>query len=145
MKGSDWEEVSEALDRWILDIEGIEEGAAILVEGKKDTYSLRSLGIGGDIREMNVGLPILDLLEHMKRGTGPFEERPRIKKLIILVDWDRKGDRLASMLEQYCRSVELECDLEFRRRLSMITRRWIVDVESIDSIYRNLKQGKLKP
>lgn len=144
MRMASREEIIEALEQWIRDLDDIDEGTAILVEGKKDVQSLRSIGIESDIREMNIGQSMLDLLEHLKRGSGPFDGRPGIRRVIILTDWDNKGEKLASMLGHYCKSVDLEFDLEYRRRIALITGRWIRDVESIDSIYSNLKFGTLK-
>ena len=138
------EETLDALDQWIQDLSDLDEGSVILVEGKKDVQALRSMGVESDIRELNLGHPMIDLLEHLKRGSGPFEGRIKAVKLVILTDWDRKGGKLASVLVQYCKSVDLEFDLDFRRRIALITSRWIRDVESINSIYWNLKNGSIK-
>src|SRR5687767_14946301 len=61
----------------------------IVVEGLRDVESLRRLGCAGDVHTLNAGTT---LHERAERIAG------RTEWVILLTDWDRKGDQLfASM------------------------------------------------
>lgn len=82
-----------------------EEGAVVLVEGKRDRRALTELGIKGTIVEVSKKLSL---------------EKLSCRKAIILTDFDEKGDELAKSLEKGLRRLGIEPVLEPRRRLRLL-------------------------
>lgn len=138
------DDILDEFNSWIEDINSLEDGYVILVEGRKDVRSLRGLGVKTPIYKINRGYSIIDLVDHVDKGSGPFEEEDPAKGVVILTDWDRKGGQLASSLAEYCRTSDLDYDLEFRKRLARLLGRWIKDVESARSIITGLRRGRIK-
>jgi 5S rRNA maturation endonuclease (ribonuclease M5) len=134
------EEVIELIDEWISDLNSIEGIPVIIVEGKRDIISLNELGVTTESMSLNKGLSMIGFVESMISGKGPFEDRPRYDRMVILTDWDRKGYRLSRSLEETCQSLQVLYDLDLRRRISVLTGKWIKDVESLPSLIRSLKR-----
>jgi 5S rRNA maturation endonuclease (ribonuclease M5) len=72
-----------------------ENGAIVVVEGKRDVHSLRSLGIRGEIW-LSSQLPLLEFAELLSR-TG--------KEIVLLTDWDKKGGMTARKIINYLMSL----------------------------------------
>ena len=106
-----------------------ERGAIIIVEGKRDILSLKKLGIEGDFE-----LATRDSL---------FNFSERISKLgrevIILTDWDRRGDLLAVKLSEYFESFGLRPELQIRNKLKLISQKEIKDIESLYNYVSRLR------
>jgi 5S rRNA maturation endonuclease (ribonuclease M5) len=97
------------------------QGAAIVVEGRRDEMALRSLGIEGPVI-LASRRPALDLAE---------EAAESYSEIILLTDWDSKGDEMASTIEQHLRCTPAHIDLEIRSRLKKLVKKEIKDVESL--------------
>lgn len=98
------------------------EGAVIIVEGRRDESALRSLGIKGPVMSAS-HRSALDLAEDAARNYS---------QVIILTDWDEKGEEMALNIEQLLRSVDSRADMDIRNRLKRLVRKEIKDVESLD-------------
>ncbi|MGA9097412.1 MAG: toprim domain-containing protein [Methanotrichaceae archaeon] len=98
------------------------EGTVIIVEGKRDESALRSLGIRGPVM-MASHKSALDLAEDVSR---------KYSQIIMLTDWDEKGEEMALNIEQHLRSVGSRADMDIRSRLKRLVRKEIKDVESLD-------------
>ena len=109
-----------------------ESGAAIIVEGKRDSQALRELGVKGSII-MAARRPALDLAESVAKD---FDE------IIILTDWDREGDELALKIEGYLRYTKAHADLEIRRMFKRYLRKEIKDVESLSRYMEQIRDSK---
>ena len=72
-----------------------ESNAPVIIEGKRDTIALRNLGYEGDLVELNDGKSILSTVENLVHKYG------RGSNFIILMDWDRTGEKLAAKLKNY--------------------------------------------
>ncbi len=115
----------EALEEQISALlEASREGAAIIVEGQRDERALRALGATGPII-MASRRPALELAEDAAR---------RYKEIVILTDWDLKGEEMARVMEQMLLHTPSHVDMEIRERLKKLVRKEIKDVESL-SIY----------
>lgn len=68
----------------------------ILVEGKKDEASLRSLEFPGEIIILNRGSSLLSLSESISRSH---------REIILLTDFDEKGVELERQIEAYLTSM----------------------------------------
>ena len=102
----------------------------LLVEGKNDRIALEKL-IGKDFR----------CIEVQQEG-GPLVAADRFigttDKAVILTDWDRKGRIIAEDLMTYLRSNDVEFDTEVRRKLSLVCKKDIKDVEKLYKLYERL-------
>ena len=111
-------------------IELSESGAVIVVEGKRDIIALKKLGITGRI-ETSTHKPLLVFAESLAKDTT---------NIIIMTDWDRRGDILADKITTYLQNIGIVPDLAIRRRISSLVKREIKDVESLYSYMVKLKK-----
>ena len=70
-----------------------ESKSPVVVEGKRDVTALRNLGYDGQLVRLNDGKSILYTVEKLVRRNG------RGSMFIILMDWDRTGEKLAKRLK----------------------------------------------
>ncbi len=95
----------------------------VVVEGKRDVIALKKLGYSGKICEF-----------HKFKGLAKFVDSMAFnKRLILMLDLDRKGgyltSRIISQLEH-----RIKIDLSFMRRLAGITKGKIRHIEDL-SLY----------
>jgi 5S rRNA maturation endonuclease (ribonuclease M5) len=104
-----------------------DEGALVVVEGKKDVHALSMLGFRGESLMLCNNHSILDLPETAVNYT----------KVILLFDFDRTGRYLtckaASLLER-----RVKIDLNFRRRLRTASRGRIHYIEELGRFHEYL-------
>ena len=102
-----------------------------LIEGNKDRRALD-----------NLGLDDLMTIEVQREG-GPLRAAERVssmnKEAIILTDWDDRGNRIEKDLREQLDALCVRYDTEIRERLRDICIKDIKDVESLDSLYKRLK------
>lgn len=109
------------------------QGMPILIEGKKDEEALRELGINGNfIKVSGSPLKLFEIAEIAAKSSS---------KIIILTDFDKKGNELAKRLSEDIQRLGSHADLENRRKIMGITRRYIKDIESLS---RHLRQLELE-
>ena len=101
--------------------------SVVVVEGKRDSAALKKLGFSGKIFEF-----------HSFKGLAKFaDSMDSYKRLILLLDLDRKGryltSRIISQLEH-----RIRIDLSFKRKLTMITKGKIRHMEDL-SRYESLE------
>ena len=112
----------ELLEELILELhDQSDTGAIIIVEGRKDVESLRSLGIKGDIR-LSSQQPLLDLTEQLSRCG---------KDIVLLTDWDRKGGMAARKIRDYFQAYGITPDMDIRARIGYLVKKRIKDIESL--------------
>ncbi len=112
----------EALEELIASlIDASCQGAAVIVEGRRDLQALRSLGLPGPVI-MASRRPALELAEDAARNYS---------QIILLTDWDRKGDEMCKTIDLHLRSVGSRPDKEIRSRLGKLVKKEIKDVESL--------------
>lgn len=104
-------------------------GDVIIVEGKRDIISLRKLGFSGDI-EIATHRPLTEVTSKVV-DSG--------KRAIILTDWDRRGDLLASKISEDLRYFDVDVDMYIRERLISMVKKEIKDVESLYSYVSKLR------
>ena len=107
--------------------------APVIVEGKRDTIALRNLGYEGDLVELNDGKSILSTVENLVRKYG------RGSNFIVLMDWDRTGENLASKLKNYGESCDLVPNLRIRRELSVLCSKDITCIEELPTFVKMLR------
>jgi len=102
----------------------------IMVEGKKDEESLRSLGFTGEIIRINTGKGIVATCEGLVGR----------EKVIILFDWDRKGAELTRAFAEALKNDGIDCDTRIRSELAILVKKDIKDVESLAGMLRRLRE-----
>lgn len=127
-KGTYDVEALEELISALLDASG--RGAVIIVEGRRDQESLRALGIPGPVITASQK-PVLALAENIAR-----EHR----EIIVLTDWDEKGEELALQIEKHLRSSGSRGDVEIRSRLKRLVKKDIKDVESLSQYVERMRE-----
>ncbi len=122
----------EKLEGLILELQQMsDKGTVIIVEGKRDRKALRALGITGDI-ELGTKKSILVFCEDVAR---------EYNNVIVLTDWDEKGDKLASLMEGYLRSTSASVNMDIRRKIKNLVQKRIKDIESLDTHISNLSHN----
>ena len=111
-------------------IERTQSGAVVVVEGKRDIIALKKLGITGHI-ETSTHQPLLVFAENLAKDAT---------QIIILTDWDRRGDILADRITTYLQNIGITPDLDIRRRISSLVKREVKDVESLYTYMVKLKK-----
>jgi len=106
-----------------------ERGAIIIVEGKRDVLSLKRLGIEGNF-ELATRHPLFNFSERISRLGS---------EVIILTDWDRRGDLLAVKLSEYFEHFGLKPELQIRNKLKLICQKEIKDIESLYTYVSRLR------
>lgn len=112
----------EKLEELILELHVMSDmGAIIIVEGRKDVESLRSLGINGEIK-LSSQQPLIDITEQLSRCG---------KNIVILTDWDRKGGMVARKIIDYLQAYGIISNTDIRRRIGFLVKKRIKDIESL--------------
>lgn len=120
----------EKLEELILELQWMsDKGAVIIVEGKRDRKALRALGITGTII-LGTKKSILVFCEEVAR---------EYNNVIVLTDWDEKGDKLAALMEGYLRSTSAAVNMDIRRKILNLVQKRIKDIESLDTHISNLR------
>lgn len=104
------------------DLQESSRNRPIIVEGSKDIESLEGMGLSTVIITLNQGIPIIDLCT---RIAYEFTE------VVILTDWDAKGNSLCRILKMYLKANDLRYDTRIRGRLAAVMKRDVKDVEGI--------------
>ena len=111
-------------------IQASEEGAAVIVEGRRDLQALRSLGLSGPVI-MASRHCALDLAEEAARNYS---------QVILLTDWDGKGDEMCQTIGRYLCSVGIKPDGLIRSRLKKLVKKEIKDVESLGRYTEKMRE-----
>jgi 5S rRNA maturation endonuclease (ribonuclease M5) len=98
----------------------------VVVEGKRDEHALRKIGYSGKIFQF-----------HSFKGLVKFVDKmPTNRKLVLLLDSDRKGryltKRIISILQH-----RMNVDLIFRRKITLITKGKIKNIEDLSHYVEN--------
>ncbi len=106
------------------------EGAVIVVEGKKDRDALNELGISDQISLVSYQ-PLLDFAEDISRKTN---------QAIILTDWDSQGKKLAKKISGYLQASNTKPNNLIRNKIKKLVRNEIKDVESLSGYIHSLRR-----
>jgi 5S rRNA maturation endonuclease (ribonuclease M5) len=101
----------------------------VIVEGKKDSIALRKLGITGSIIPLHSGRNLYDFSEELA---------DKFPKVVLLMDWDTKGETLFRSLADNLPGHWEEFSA-FRELLKIICQKDIKDIESIPSLILRLE------
>jgi len=104
----------------------------VIVEGKRDALALRELGLQGEIITLHSGQSIYDFCEDIS---------DRFNRVIILLDWDEKGERLNTTLCMHLNGLWEEFSA-FRELLKILCQKEIKDIESIPKLIGRLEANE---
>ena len=103
----------------------------ILVEGIKDVKSLREIGFIGQIEIINRGWDRSRMIAYLYEKYGSELAIDGYPKIILLMDWDRTGDRLQKSFKTRLESMDTRVDERLRLVLSRQLKSEFRTVESI--------------
>ncbi|MFN3384729.1 MAG: toprim domain-containing protein [Archaeoglobaceae archaeon] len=113
--------MEEALKELLKAIEDLKDkardGWVIVVEGVKDREALRKLGVDGEIVTFS--------------GFLSTAEKLRDKKVVILTDYDDKGEKIERGLQRALLSYGKTADVELRKRIFCYVKKEITKVEEL--------------
>ena len=116
----------EAIQNFIASLNS-KQDSIVVVEGKHDSAALKKLGFSGKVCEF-----------HSFKGLTKFaDSMSSYKRLILLLDHDRKGRYLTSKIISQLEH-RIRIDLSFKRKLAMITKGKIRHIEDL-SWYESLE------
>jgi len=111
------------------------EGAIIMVEGPRDKASLEALGIRGSI-----------VMTSQKQLFNLAESLSHYKDIIVLSDWDKRGEEVARNAEVFLKSNGAHPDCGPRKKLRLLTKKEITDIEGLHGYVERLRREcALKP
>jgi 5S rRNA maturation endonuclease (ribonuclease M5) len=120
----------ESIEKIILELQALSGcGAIIVVEGRRDVESLRSLGINGEMR-LACQQPLLEFTERLSESG---------KEIVLLTDWDRKGGMVARKIIIYLQAYGIMPNTDIRWRIGVLVKKSIKDIESLDNYVSKLR------
>jgi len=111
------------------DLQDVNKKIPVIVEGKKDALALKTLGLMGDIITLHNGQNLYDFSDDVTL---------RYSRVILLLDWDRKGDNLNKILSHHLKGHWEEFS-SFRDILRILCQKEIKDIEGIPALLRRLE------
>jgi 5S rRNA maturation endonuclease (ribonuclease M5) len=99
-----------------------EEGAAVLVEGKRDARAMAGLGYSGPVFTVSI---LTSNAAHREKL------RKEVNKMIVLTDLDSEGRRLAARYMKFLSQEGISASLAQRRRLSKASRGVFLHIENL--------------
>lgn len=125
----------ELIERVLQDLgEMSDDGAVIVVEGRNDESTLRNLGICGAI-ESPGGQSLLNFTDSLASNYD---------SVIVLTDWDRRGNQLSAQIVRYLQSHDVAIDTDLRSRLKKLVQKDIKDVQGLKRHIMKLRQNIIK-
>lgn len=113
------------------------KGIPIIVEGKKDICSLRTLNIPGSIiPAKSGGRSLLSLVSEI--------EENRSSGVILLLDFDRRGKELTRRLKRHLEASKITVNISFWLETFKLAGREIRNVESLATYMETLKDKTLR-
>jgi len=115
----------EELRRYLQEL----EGRLVIVEGKKDSKSLKSLGVK-NIMQLG-GKPLAEFTFHVSKLHMSTNE-PEVREVVILTDFDSEGRKLAARLEYLFEKHKVAVNKRLRRKLMKFGKNRIEDFKEGD-------------
>ncbi|MEM3761015.1 MAG: toprim domain-containing protein [Candidatus Bathyarchaeia archaeon] len=113
--------------------EETEKGTPIIVEGKRDIETLKVLNVEGKIISAKTGgKTLLDTISEL--------EKTQTQKVILLLDFDRRGKELTKNLIKHLERMGIEVNLQFWRELLGLVGKELKDVEGLATYIETLKK-----
>ncbi|MGB9636885.1 MAG: toprim domain-containing protein [Thermoplasmata archaeon] len=121
----------ELLEKYIQELIDENQATPVIVEGDADKFALRNLGLSGEILVLNSGFPLSVFVENVVKN---------YKRVILLLDWDRKGFNLTVKIVKFFQANDVVVMLAFWDRIRELVSKDIKDVESLPSLITRLNE-----
>jgi len=109
------------------------KGIPIVVEGQKDVSALHQLNVNGKfVSSKTSGKSFLDILTEI--------ERQRVREVILLLDFDRRGVEWTHRLKQHLEKTKIKPNLTFWNQLYGLVGRDLKDIEGLPTYLETLKK-----
>lgn len=125
-------EISERLEAFreiLRALHELNKKVPVIVEGKRDVLALRTLGLVGEIIQVHGGKSLYEFSE---------EVHERFEEVLLLIDWDEKGERLLETLREYLSGL-WERYSAFREIIKVLSRNEVFEIEELPSLLERLK------
>lgn len=109
-----------------------DDGATIVVEGKKDEAALRELGVYGEFERIPSG---------GKSLLNSIEDLSECEEVIILTDFDSTGEDLAEFSKKHLEKLGINVLFRLRNRLKSCLRKAVKDIEGMSSFIQAEREG----
>lgn len=106
----------------------------IIVEGRRDVRALRTIGLVGDIITLHSGRGLYEFCDDIAE---------RYHKIIILLDWDEKGESLHKKISAHLKGMWEEFSA-FREIIKILCQKDIKDIEGIPILLERLAGQEVK-
>jgi 5S rRNA maturation endonuclease (ribonuclease M5) len=106
----------------------------IIVEGRRDVRALRTIGLVGDIITLHSGKGLYEFCDDIAE---------RFHKIIILLDWDEKGESLHKKISIHLKGMWEEFSA-FREIIKILCQKDIKDIEGIPILLERLAGEEVK-
>jgi 5S rRNA maturation endonuclease (ribonuclease M5) len=126
---SDELERAERLRKVIEALYEVNKRFPVIVEGKRDSQALRKLGLVGEMITLHSGKGLYDFCEDIAE---------RFSKVVILLDWDGKGEGLFRQVSANLKG-HWEEFAAFRGILKILCQKDIKDIEGIPKLLVRLE------
>lgn len=110
----------------------------ILVEGLRDEKALRELGFTGIIEKVNRGWDRSKLVAYLYEKYGTRNIVDKGPALILLMDWDRTGGRLQTVLREQLMAMDMPVDEDLRTVLLRVMKPESRTIEALAPHSKNL-------
>jgi 5S rRNA maturation endonuclease (ribonuclease M5) len=124
----DYKKTLEELEKTLEKLREENKLVPILVEGGKDIAALRKLDLTGTIITVNTGVSLANFCDRLAH---------QYKKIILLLDWDKKGGFLCGNIVKY---LEGRVQYDTRYRELIAKRSMIRTVEGLPSWIDTLRE-----
>ena len=109
------------------------KGILIVVEGQKDVSALHQLNVEGKIVSSKTsGKSFLDTLTEI--------EQQRVREVILLLDFDRRGAEWTHRLKQHLEKTKIKPNLTFWNELYGLVGRDLKDIQGLPAYLETLKR-----
>ncbi len=119
----------EKLEEIMDELSARDPDVVILVEGIRDRGALNLLGVYGEIWQVQGQGTLFSVGERLASES---------KRAVVLTDWDRTGGQIARRLRESMDANQVPYDIEYRRRIVMLVRTEVKDVQSLPALYSRL-------
>jgi 5S rRNA maturation endonuclease (ribonuclease M5) len=126
-----YEKRMEQMDKLLGELQDfVNQDSIVVVEGKRDVIALKSLGFNGNFR-LATHHSLVNFSEDLAK-TG--------KQIVILTDWDRRGNILADKLVQNLHALGINPDMRIRELIVFLVQKEIKDIESLPGYVEKLRK-----
>ncbi len=127
-------ERAERLKEVLNSLYSINKIIPIIVEGRRDANALRKIGLVGEIITLHSGKGIYEFCEDIAE---------RFNRVILLMDWDDKGESLYNTVSQHLKG-HWEEFAPFREIIKILCQKDIKDIEGIPTLLERLAGEEVK-